>query len=355
MISKTMRAGMLVDYNQFEIREIPVPEPGPGEVLCRIKAVAICGTDPEIVDGTHKNKNWPPEFPFVLGHEWSGEIVKLGTGVSGYSVGDRVAGEAHKGCGACPRCLAGSYTLCMNYGKAGTEHRHYGFTTPGANCEYNAYSIKAIRKMPDNMDFVIASLLDSAGCALHGIELVGITPGGTVAVYGPGPIGLCAMQMAKGMGAKTVIMVGRSPRLEVAREIGVDFAIDFEKENPVEKIMSITGGMGADEIIEAAGAAEVPDQCIHSVKKGGRISLIGFFDDKKVTISSMTKVVMDEIMIRGSRANPNVSDKVISMFEAGIVKGDKIVSHRFPLHRIAEAYDTFVNRKDGAIKVIVEP
>jgi NADPH:quinone reductase-like Zn-dependent oxidoreductase len=100
MIPKSMKACMLTGVNQFAVREIPVPTPGPFEVLCRIKAIAICGTDPEIVKGTHLNRNWPPEFPFVLGHEWSGEIVKLGEGVSGFKVGDRVAGEAHKGLAA---------------------------------------------------------------------------------------------------------------------------------------------------------------------------------------------------------------------------------------------------------------
>ena len=119
----------------------------------------------------------------------------MGDGVTGYEVGDRVAGEAHKGCGACLKCLMANYTLCMNYGKQETEHRRYGFTTPGANCEYNAYSVKSIRKLPESFNFHIAALLDSVSCALHGIELIGITPGGTVSVFGPGPIGLCAMQM----------------------------------------------------------------------------------------------------------------------------------------------------------------
>jgi L-iditol 2-dehydrogenase len=355
MIPKTMKASLLTAFNKIELKEIPVPSPGRGEVLCRIKAVAICGTDPEIVKGNHRAKGWPPEFPYVLGHEWAGEIVKLGDGITGFEVGDRVAGEAHKGCGDCVNCLKGNYTLCMNYGRQETEHRHYGFTTPGANCEYNTYHIKAIRKIPDSFEYTHAALLDSAGCALHGIKLIGITPGGTVAVFGPGPIGLCAMQMAKAMGAKTVIMVGRRHRLAVAGEIGADYALDFEKEDPVKSIMEITGGIGADEVLECSGGEVVPEQSIRCVKKGGRVALIGFYDDTQVTISCMTKVVMDEIMLMGSRANPNTYDEVIRMFEAGAVKGDRIVTHCFPLEHYEEALDTFTNRKDGAIKVVIEP
>ncbi len=350
-----MKACFLTDINTLEVRTAPVPKPGRDEVLCRIKAVAICGTDPEIIKGHHLQRNWPPEFPFILGHEWAGEVVETGPGVTAFKPGDRVAGEAHKGCGSCLNCLKGRYTLCLNYGKPETGHRHYGFISPGANCEYSCYHIKAIQKIPDTLSYAHASLLDTAGVALHGIELIGITPGGTVVVYGPGPIGLCAMQIAKGLGAKTVIMVGRKHRLAVAKEIGADYVIDFEKEDPVQRILEITGGTGADEIIEASGAACAVKQSINSVKKGGKINLVGFYDDDQVELPSMTKIVVDEILLVGSRANPNVSLNVLHLFESGVISGEKIVSHLFPLEEYEKAYDTFVNRKDGAIKVVVEP
>lgn len=350
-----MKASLLTAPNEFDVREVPVPIPEGGEVLCRIRAVAICGTDPEIVDGTHRSKGWPPRYPFILGHEWSGEVVGLGPGVSGFKPGDRVAGEAHKGCGVCSNCIRGDYTLCLNYGKPETGHRHYGFTAPGANCEYNAYSVKSVKKIPDSLSFPHASLVDTAGVALHGIKLIGITPGGTVAVYGPGPIGLCAMQIARGMGAKNVIVVGRGHRLSVAGEMGADFTVNFEEEDPVVRILEITGGAGADEVLECSGAEGTPVQSIRSVRKGGRISLLGFYDDRKASPPPMTQVVLNEIMIRGSRANPNASEEAIRLFEKGTLKGDRIVTHRFPLEKYEEAFQTFVQRRDGAIKVVVEP
>lgn len=355
IIPKTMNACMLMAINTFAMRELPVPEPGPGEVLCRIRAVAICGTDPDIIRGKYVSKGWPPRYPFVMGHEWSGEVVRLGKGVTEFNLGDRVAGDAHRGCGSCRNCMEGNYTICLNYGKPETGHRHYGFTSPGANCEYNAYSVKAINKIPDTLSFAHASLVDTAGVALHAIKLIGITPGGTAAIYGPGPIGLCVMQIVKAMGAETVIMVGRRHRLKVAGTIGADGIIDFEHEDPPARIMEITQGRGADEVFECSGASMMLHQSVHSVKKGGKIALLGFYKDSEVSFSSWTKLVLDEILIKGSRANPNVSEDVIRFFRKGVLKGDHVVTHRFPLEKYEEALETFVERKDGAIKVVVEP
>ena len=355
MIPKTMKAAQLAGWNKIEINEVSVPVPGPGEVLCRIRAIAICGSDPEIINGHHAKKNWPPEFPFTLGHEWAGEVVALGDGVTEFAVGDRVAGEAHKGCGTCENCMNGRYTLCLNYGRPEKGHRHYGFTSSGANCEYSAYATKALRRIPDNLSYRHAALLDTAGVALHGIDMIGVTPGGVAVVWGPGPIGLIAMQMMKAMGPRKVIMVGRRHRLEVAGELGADVLIDYEKENVVERVLEETGGIGADEIQECSGAPTALDECLASVRKGGKINLIGFYEDSKVKLPPITQIVMNEITLTGSRANPNVSGRALNMFSSGAVTGEKVVSHAFPLEKYAEAVDAFVNRRDGAIKVVVEP
>ncbi len=352
MEQTTMKACMLTEYNNLEIAEVPIPRPGYGEILCKIKAIAICGTDPEIINGHHSSK-WPPYFPFTLGHEWSGQVVEVGEGVTEFKPGDRVAGEAHCGCGKCENCMKGNYTLCLNYGKDETGHRHYGFTVRGANAEYNVYSPKALKKIPDSLSYKAATLVDTAGVALHGIELVGITPGGTVAVFGPGPIGLCAMQIAKHMGADKVIMVGRGHRLEVAKQLGADEIIDFEKEDPIERIREMTQGVGADEVLECSGAAITPYQSVMSVRKGGKVSLIGFYDDEKCPLYPQTKIVLDEIKIFGSRANPNVSERVIKMLAAGVISSEIIVTHCYPLEKYNEALDVMVNRKDGVIKMVI--
>ncbi len=361
-IPDTMKACVLTAYNRISITELLVPEPGKGEVLCRIKAVAICGSDPKMVRGCYADVNWPPYFPFVMGHEWSGEVVKLGEGVTEFKVGDRVAGEAHKGCGTCRNCLSGHYTVCLNYGKDGrsghvdTGHRHYGFYWQGANAEYNAYAVQSLSKIPDNVSFEAASLCDTAGVALHGIEQVGITPGGTTVVFGPGPIGLCAMQEAKGLGAGTVIMVGRGEKLELAKELGADVIIDFEKEDSVERILDLTGGIGCDEVLECSGAGDSPYKAVQCVKKTGSISLIANYrEELGVKGLPLNKIVFNEITIKGAKANPGVSKKVLQFLSKGIINGEKMITHRFPLDEYEKALDIFENRKDGAVKVVITP
>lgn len=357
-----MKAMTLRAYNDLALAEVPIPHPGPNEVLCRIRSVAICGSDPKMIHGYYQNVNWPPYFPFIMGHEWAGEVVEVGPGVVDFKVGDRVAGEAHKGCGQCENCKRGHYTVCLNYGKDGHDggvdmgHRHYGFYWQGANAEYNVYNIAALARIPDNVSFDVAAMCDTAGVAMHGILLSGITPGGTTVVFGPGPIGLCAMQIAKGMGAGRVIMIGRGRKLQFAGEMGADVLIDFEKEDVVKRVLEETGGIGADEVIECSGANDSPAKACMMARKTGRIVLTANYrDDLPATNIPMNTVVFNELKIFGSKANPNVSRIVLDFFSKGIINGEALVTHRFPLEDYAKAVDVFENRRDGAIKVVINP
>ncbi|MCX7028014.1 MAG: zinc-binding dehydrogenase [Spirochaetes bacterium] len=351
---RKMKALVLTSPGTFEIRTVPVPKPEVGEVLCAIKAVAICGSDPEIIRGDLAGV-WPPSYPFTPGHEWSGEIVELGPEVSGFAVGDRVSGEAHKGCGFCRNCLDGRYNLCENYGNLEAGHRHYGFTCRGAYAQYNVYSQKSIKKMPPEVSFREGALVDTAGVTLHCMELTGITAGGTVVIIGPGPIGLIAMRFAKALGAARVIVVGRKSRLDAARRLGADLVVDFEKEDPVQAVRATTGGLGVDEAFECSGAEGTFAQAVRMVRKGGRVGLMGVPTDKVVEKIPYKYIVHNEIAIFGSRANPNVSWKILKAISTGQVKVKDLITHVFPLEDFGEALDTFVNRKGGAIKVVIEP
>ena len=353
-IPKQMMALVLTSPGKFEIRELPVPVPGPGEVLCRIRAVAICGSDPEIIRGNLIGF-WPPSYPFTPGHEWSGEVVSVGEGVLNLKVGDRVAGQAHKGCGYCTRCLEGKYNICENYAKFDTGHRHYGFINNGADAQYNAYAAKSLTKMPDNVSFREGALVDTGGVVTHGMELTGITPGGTVAVIGPGPIGLIAMRVAKILGASKVIAVGRRERLKFAARFCADAIVDFEKEEPVAAVRAMTGGLGVDEVFECSGAEGTVLQAVKMVRRGGKVGLLGVPDESVEEKLPPRYIVSNEIDIVGSKANPNVSHKMLAWISAGQLVVKDLVSHTFPLEKFAEALDTFVSRKDGAMKVVIEP
>lgn len=353
-IPATMNAIVLTEYNRLELRTVPVPQLGWNEVLCRIRAVAICGTDPQIIRGDRAGE-WPQHFPHILGHEWAGEVIALGPGVTEFRVGDRVAGEAHAGCGYCKNCLAGHYTICLNYGKPETGARHFGFNYNGANCEYNAYPTKAIHRIPDSLSFPHAALVDICGVAMHCIELVGVTPSGTVAIFGPGPAGIAAMQIVKGLGCKQVIMIGRGPRLQHAVQIGADLTVDIQAEDPIDAVRRMTDGFGVDEVLECSGASVAPVQAVKMLKRGGKLGLVGHYHDPDLRFPNLTDLISNELTIYGSRANPGVSEKVISMLDRGIIRGDTLVTHRFPLERYEEALDVFVGRKDGSLKVVIEP
>ena len=352
-IPSTTRALVLPEPGKFEIRTVPVPTPRDDQVLCKIRAVAICGSDPEIIRGGLAGI-WPPTYPFIPGHEWAGEVVAVGKDIIGFKVGDRVAGQAHSGCGKCRNCMEGRYNICENYGKPETGHSHYGFITPGAYAKYEAYNQKSINKMPDSMTFQEGSLIDTAGVALHGLQLIGVTPGGTVAVIGPGPIGLLTMRLARSLGAAKVIAIGRKSRLEFARGFA-DEVVDFEKVDPVKAVRDLTGGIGVDECAECSGAAGTFRQAVEMVRKGGKVTLLGVPPASLMEPVPFKHIVHDEITVIGSRANPNVSDKLINMIAARQLRVDDLVTHAFPLEEFGTALDTFVNRRDGAVKVVVEP
>jgi len=353
-IPQEMHACVLTAPGEFAIQQVPVPVPGPGEVLCKVMAVAICGSDPEIFRGDLAG-TWPPHYPFIAGHEWAGIVVKTGAGVTTFAPGDRVAGQAHKGCGHCENCMKGRYTLCLNYGLPETGHRHYGFVTDGAYAQYQKYSIRSISKLPAGVSFSEGALVDTAGVALHGVELCGITPGGTVAVIGPGPIGLCTMRLAKALGAARVLMVGRGARLQAALDLGADEIIDITRHDPVAEVWRLSGERGVDEAFECSGAQGTLHQAIRMVKKGGRISLLGVAKDAVREEIPLKYLAHNEIMITGSRANPNVSDKVIQMMASGQLQVADMITHQLPLENMQQALDIFTNRRHGAIKVVVLP
>lgn len=349
-----MEAVVLHAPGDYTVQQVEVPVPGVGEVLVKIKAVAICGSDPRIFSGGSRVNGWPPYYPFIAGHEFAGEVVALGAGATKLQVGDRVAGEAHCGCGFCEMCMSGLYNLCLNYRKPELGHRHYGHYTQGCYAQYQVYSIKALTVLPSKLTFAEGAMVDTAGIAYNALRLTGVVPGGYTAIVGPGPIGLLAMQIAKIMGSRT-IMVGRGQRLQMSGEFGADYCIDFEKtNNVVEAVREITGGAGVHQVVEASGSANVFMETIQMARKGGQVAFLTIpaDDGQNVAVKSM---VMNQISVHGVRANPNCSPTVIRLMEQGKLNVKQMVTHVFGIDDIKEAFDVFVNRKDGVMKVIIDP
>lgn len=349
-----MNAIVMKAAGAFGLQTVQVPKPKYKEVLVQIKAVSICGSDPKVFNGAYESIHWPPAYPFIPGHEFSGVVKELGEGVTEFKVGDRVAGEAHNGCGTCDNCKSGLYNLCQNYGRNETGHRHYGFTYQGAYADYNAYNVKALAKIPDNVTFEEASLCDTAGTSLQAIRLTGMIPGGCSLIIGPGPIGIFTMQIAKAMGSKT-IMVGRGERLQLAGKLGADYLLNYEDcDNIVARVRELTKGNGVDQAFECAGSDAAMVQSVLCTRKNGQVAFVALPTTDEHLIPVKT-IVMNQITLHGSRANPNCSKEVLELMSSGIINAKDMITHTFPLPQFDVALKTFVERLDGAMKVVVKP
>ncbi len=353
-LPEKMTAAVLYGKNDLRIDKRDVPKPGFQEVLIKVEACAICGTDPKIVARGWLNQ--PPYGEYIPGHEYAGTIVAFGEGAVGYSTGDRVAVEPHKGCGVCVNCLRGFYTVCLNYGNFNAGHRHYGFTVSGGYAEYAVNHINTLTKIPDALDFDEATLITTAGTAMYGITRIGgIEPGETVVVSGPGPIGLMAVQIAKSTGAGKVIITGtREERLELAKKLGADDSVNIKKEKVIERVFELTEGIGASAVLECAGTSQSLSDAVEFTKKNGRISVLGIYSEP-VSLNAF-KINQWNITLAGSRAEGDRSlGKAAPLMGDGRIKARPLITHTFPLEKVNEAMDTFVNRIGGAIKVVLKP
>jgi L-iditol 2-dehydrogenase len=351
-IPATMTALVIVEPSRLEISELPVPEPGPNEVLARVRAVSICGTDAHLIRGDYPGF-WPPGFPFTPGHEWSGDLVALGPGAErfGWKVGDRVAGTSHDACGVCRECVEGRYNLCENYGREGL-HRQYGHNVQGADAEYVVHGVKCIFPLPDGLSYEQGALIDPASIALHVANRGEVSPGDTVVITGAGAIGLLGGDAARIRGAGRVIVVGRGHRLERAAAMGFE-TVDSEAGDPVAAVRAMTGGLGADVALECAGMPETVEWALEMLRRGGRCAAVGI-PTVGVEIG-MQRLVLDELELVGSRASAGEMRRVMPHVEQGRMRVDELITHRFPLTRYEEALATFNDRSSGAIKIIVQP
>ena len=349
-----MDALVLLGPDEFEVQKAPVPEPGHHEVLCEVHSVAICGTDKEIISGNFLKKGWPRGYPYTPGHEWSGVIVAAGEGSSelGFEVGSRVTGTAHDGCGVCRMCVIGRYNLCDNYGHEERGHHHYGHYSTGAMRQFHNTSIKSVFKIPDTMTLEQAALVDASSIALHAVKRVGVGPGEVGAIIGPGAQGLLAGQIANLLGASRVIIVGRGERLKTAAKMGFEI-VDNSKTDGPEAVRALTDGKGAHFTVDTAARGNTPADAVSMTRKGGRVSLIGV--PLEPCVLPLQRIVFEEMDFFGVRANPGTCDEVIPLIAEGKLDVDVVTTHRFPLTDFAEAYRTFTERIDGAIKVLIQP
>jgi L-iditol 2-dehydrogenase len=361
-IPKTMKAWVLDGPEQLRLVEKPVPEPGPAEVLVRIGAVAICGTDVEIITkglpawiqgGLPFNKNFTP------GHEYMGTVAKVGAGVGEYGIGDRIAVEIHAGCGRCERCRMGMYTSCLNYGLNYGEnnkgHRANGFTTDGGFAEYAINHVNTLVHVPEAMSDEEATLIATAGTAMYGLDVLGgLIAGESLVVTGPGPIGLMSVAVGKALGAQPVILTGtRDSRLKMGIKLGADHVINVQKENPVEGVKRITGGKGVHYVMECSGAPNALNEAMDMVNRGGRICLAAF-PGEPVPVD-LAKLVRNNIYVYGIRGEgKSATHRAAALMAQKRFDAKLMHTHTFPLEDVPTAFRYFRERIEDAIKVVVK-
>ncbi len=339
-----MRAVVFEAPERFVVTTVPTPEPAPGHALVQVAASMVCATDRKILAGRFAGTR----FPHVPGHEFSGTVVALGSAAGGPPPGTRVGVEVHVGCGVCDRCREGLYNLCLNYGRTETGHAHVGFTIAGGLAEYASVPLAALHPLPDAVSMADGAWTDNLGVALWAIERAHLLVGETVVVIGSGAIGLCAAQLARASGAGRVTLVGRGERLTRAARFA-DAVVDERDAG------ALTGT--ADVVVEFAGTADAAALALTSARRGGRV-VLGGATGQGVSFPpiDLSTIVRGHLDVLGSVANPKgVSGRALALLASGAVDVASLTTHHFPLERFAEAWATFTERRDGAIRVMLTP
>ena len=350
-IPTTMNAVVLHDADDMRVEQWSVPQPGPGEVLLKVEVASICGTDVKVL---HRTLQGQPTGEFIMGHEYAGTVAALGPDVDEFQIGERVAVEVHKGCERCENCIKGWYTSCLNYGNLAKGHRAKGLTCDGGFAEYAVNHINTLYRLPDNLTFEQACMVTTAASPLWAIDLIGgYVAGETVLILGPGPIGLIAVQLCKALGAERVILSGtRDSRLEVGKRLGADFTINVRTENLADRIREITRGKGADSVLECAGGPTSMQEALENVKRGGRIGVVAWYTGPVQV--DMNLAVRSNVRIYAARGEGGMNcGRSLALMSAGKITADAIITHHFELDQIHEAFQTYVNRIDNALKVAI--
>ncbi|UCD76988.1 MAG: alcohol dehydrogenase catalytic domain-containing protein [Desulfobacterales bacterium] len=331
-----------------EVREVEEPVPHDDEVLIRIKAAGICGSDLHFYDGS-LTTCIPP---VILGHEFSGVIEQVGKNVIHFKEGDRVVAEAHKGgCGLCVHCLTGKVEICDNKKAA-------GYKIDGCFAPYLTLPEFALHRIPENLTFEQAALIEPLAIGVKGVlERTRVDPEDFVVVLGCGPIGLLAAAAARAEGARKVLITGTARdekiRLPAAAKMKIDYAVNSDKEDLFEKVMDLTNGRGADLVVEACGAEPAIHQAFEIIRKEGRISAVGHTGKKTLSVPWETGLMKSVQLTWSHSSNWTSWERAISILAGGKIDVSPLISYSFPLAEWEKAFELLENME--AIKILLLP
>ncbi|MBV8437820.1 MAG: alcohol dehydrogenase catalytic domain-containing protein [Silvibacterium sp.] len=348
-----MKALVFRGPHQIAVEEVPIPEPGYGEAVIRVTLTTICGTDVHILKG-----EYPVNPGLVIGHEAVGVIHELGPGVTGYEVGDRVLVGAITPCGQCASCLNGSLSQCGGKPIGGWK---FGNTINGAQAEYLLvpFAQANMARVPDALnDEQVILLADIASTGFSAAESADLRIGDTVAVLAQGPIGLCATAGAKLKGASLIMAVESNPiRKQAALKMGADMVLDYTVVDVVAEIRRITGGRGVDVAIEALGTQTTFETALRVLRPGGTLSSLGVYAGKlSIPVDAFGAGLADYRIV--TTLCPGGKERMRRLMELVLHKRvdlTPLITHRYSLSEIVDAYELFSKQQDGVLKVAIEP
>ena len=336
-----------LENDMVKIADVPIPKIGENDVLVNVKAAGICGSDIEMWRGMH---GYSVNFPVILGHEFCGVIESVGKNVKNYKEGDRVACETSAYiCGNCQFCRSGNYNLCP-------DRLGYGYGTDGAFTKYVKVRKEILHYLPDNISFEEGAIVEPLCVAYNAVGVSSkILAGDVVVIIGPGPIGLNCLQMAKILGAGTVIISGTNKdknRLDLAEKLGADICINVDKQDLLKIVMDETKNIGADLVINAAGNASSMYQSIELVKKSGQITKLGW--DPDPIGFSLDPLILKAITLRGSYGHNWIMwEKVLMLLKKGKLTTKPLITHILNILEWKKGFELMESKV--AVKVVLKP
>jgi L-iditol 2-dehydrogenase len=342
-----MKALLLSSYRNLEIADVPVPTPATDEVLVRVAACGICGSDVHGYDGS-SGRRIPP---LVMGHEASGVVAAVGSSARNFAEGDRVTFDSTIYCGACFNCSRGNVNLCDNRQVLGVSCGDY--RRAGAFAEFVAVPARVVHRLPDSLPHAEAAMLEAIAVALHAVSLAQISGNATALVIGAGTIGILILQALRASGCSRVFVTDvDSARLDLARQVGAT-AVLLSDDKLNAQLLELTNGEGVDVALEAVGRNETVAAAIDSVRKGGTVVLVGNIAPQ-VTLP-LQKVVTRQIRLQGSCASAGEYPRAIELLASGAINVKPLITAIAPLEEGPHWFERLYAREPNLLKVVLTP
>lgn len=342
-----MKALLLSQYRHLELTELAIPTPGPEEILMRVAACGICGSDVHGYDGS-SGRRIPP---IVMGHEASGTVAAIGEAVREFAAGNRVTVDSTVYCGACPNCLRGEINLCDRRQVLGVSCDDY--RRAGAFAEFVVVPARIVHRLPDNLPFAEAAMLEAVAVALHAVALAPVVPGCTALVVGAGTIGLLLQQALRAAGCARVFVADvDATRLRLSRELGATATLSAGAEL-TRQVLELTNGIGVDVALEAVGRTETVNAAIDAARKGGTVVLVGNIAPQ-ITLP-LQKVVTRQIRLQGSCASAGEYPQAIELLSSGAICVKPLITATAPLEEGPAWFERLYAREPNLMKVVLTP